>query len=229
MVSSLNQSMLISIIKLQIYLKFHRYNYITSIYLSISKTGEYMREINHKYGKYMMSLIDGFNGYKDKTHTTINKESYSGKYLYHLSKFENLDRIKRYGLVPYELIALNTYFDTWAWEVDDFMPYYEVTKGFLSKLKGIYLGQSTKCCILETLCSEDNEDYISRNFLMFRFNKSIVEDYLYLDPENQSCISYLCVVNVPSKYIEVGIPFRKLPDSEFSFAYRWRKLKELKY
>lgn len=183
-----------------------------------------MREVNHKHGRYMMRLIDEFNGYKGEIPTTIKKSKYSGKYLYHLSKPDNLYKIKREGLVPQELDVLSEIFDSWYDE--DFMIHYEITKGLISKLKGVYLGRTTNCCINETLISDDNEDFLNKNFVMFRFNKSVIEDYLYLDPENQSCISYICVVNIPPKYLEVGIPFRKLPDSEFSFAYKWRKLKD---
>ena len=70
-----------------------------------------MIKFNYKQADYMENLIKKFNSYKNEIPSTINKGKYSGKYLYHLSKPDNLNKIKRNGLVPYKLIVLNTYFD----------------------------------------------------------------------------------------------------------------------
>ena len=188
-----------------------------------------MKSFDYEMAEDTNKLIDKLNKYVDELGFIFEGKIHkiSGKYLYHSSRREFLDEIKKKGLMPYKAGNLVDYLDE-NYERDNLKHYVKI-KSLLSKLKLVYLASTTSCCIYNTVGYDAYDDDVSYNktYTMFRFNKSLVSKYLYHDVESFDCEALVSIINIPPQYLEIGYPVKKLilkGEQSLDYVYKWKNL-----
>lgn len=182
-----------------------------------------MNKFDYETAKMMEKLISKFNLYEDELGYTIEKREYEQKYMYHTTKeIENVRNIRRFGLKLYNVVALTHYLQD-NYEPDEVEHYKQIAR-LLEKIKGIYMAPTTGCCLYNTTFTKEE----AKSITMFRVETRVIKDYLYHDPESDNCEAVISIINIPAKYLEIGLPIKSIKSKgvfRFDFEYQWRKLK----